>query len=174
VKGKPMMNRKSDEQIDFRCSRRDFFKNTMAGFGKIAIWSFTVPIIKGCSSLGSETMGSYAPGTPGGDRPSITVDISRTENQALLSVGGTLALGVSDIDWKGILLYRESETTVKAYSRECTHQQCTIRPFINGVSSCPCHLSNFNLSGDKISGPAPRALYQYKTSVNGNIITIDS
>ena len=33
-----MMNRKSDEQIDFRCSGRDFFKNTMAGFGKIAIF----------------------------------------------------------------------------------------------------------------------------------------
>ncbi len=103
--------------------------------------------------------GTYAPVTPRGDRPSIIVDISMTENQALLTVGGTLALGGNDIDWRGILLYRESETTVKAYSRECTHQQCTIGPFFNGVSSCPCHRSRFNLSGDKISGPASRALY---------------
>jgi Rieske Fe-S protein len=69
-------------------------------------------------------------------------------------------------------LFRESETTVKAYSRECTHQQCALGPFVNGVSACPCHASQFNLSGDNISGPAAIALYQYKTSIQGNIVTI--
>ena len=174
MKGKPMMKRKADEQIDSQCSRRDFIKNSMTGFGTIALWSFTMPLIEGCSGPDSKMMGTYASVAPRRDGASIIVDISKIENQALLTVGGTLALGGSDVDSKGLLLYRESETTAKAYSRECTHRQCTVGPFINGVSSCPCHRSRFNQSGDRISGPAPRALYQYTTSVDGNIITINS
>jgi len=155
-------------------SRRDFIKNAMTGFGTIALGSFSVSIIEGCSGPKSKAMGSYASAAPGSDGASILVDMSKTENQTLAEIGGTLALGRSDIDSKGILLYRENETTVKAYSRECTHQQCAVGPFINGVCSCPCHASRFNLSGDNISGPAPMALYQYATSVNGNIITINA
>ncbi len=170
------MKRKSDEQTDSQCSRRDFIKSTMTGVGTIAVLSFTVPLIEGCSSLDSKmtVTGTYAPVTPRGDRASIIVDISKVENQDLLTAGGTLALGGNEVDRKGILLYRENETTVKAYSRECTHRQCTVGPFINGVSTCPCHRSRFNLAGDRISGPAPRALHQYPTSVKGNIITINA
>jgi Rieske Fe-S protein len=168
------MERKSEEHDHYRCSRRDFIKNTMTGLGTIAIGSFTVSLIEGCSSTDSKMMGTYAPVIPRSDGASIIVDISKIENQALATVGGTLALDGNDVGRKGILLHRESEATVKAYSRECTHRQCTVGPFINGVSSCPCHRSQFNLSGDNISGPAPRALHQYTTSVNGNIITINA
>jgi Rieske Fe-S protein len=131
-------------------------------------------VIEGCANLYTKVEGTYASVAPQRGGATIIVDISKTENQALLAVGGTLALGPNDVDWNGILLYRESATTVKAYSRECTHQQCTIDPFVGGVSACPCHRSRFNLSGEKISGPASRALYQYTASINGNIIAIDS
>ena len=168
------MKIKPDIQIETKCSRRNFFKNSAAGIGKIVIWSFTVPFIEGCSSIASKKTGIWASVSPRRDRASIIVDVSKTENRPLSTVGGTLALGVNDVDWKGMLLYRESETMVKAFSRECTHEQCTISPFINGISSCPCHRSKFNLSGDKISGPARGALNQYTTAVDGNLITIIS
>ncbi len=146
----------------------------MTGVGTIAIGSFSVSLIEGCKTPGSKMTGSHTSLTPKGSGAAITVDISKTENQTLALTGGTLALGANDVDEKGILLYREDETTVKAYSRECTHQQCAIGPFNNGVSSCPCHGSRYNLSGGKISGPAPQSLRQYATSVNGNIITINA
>ena len=168
------MKRKSEEHDHYRCSRRDFIKNTMTGLGTIAIGSFTVSLIEGCSSTDSKMYGTFGRVKFQRNGASISVNISMTENQNLATVGGTLALGGNDVDRKGILLHRESEATVKAYSRECTHRQCTVGPFINGVSSCPCHRSQFNLSGDNISGPAPRALHQYTTSVNGNIITINA
>ena len=155
-----------------QCSRREFIKNAMTGVGTIALGSLSVSLIQGCASPASKSMGTYAAATPGSAGPSIIVDISKTENQALAEIGGTLALGKSDVDAKGILLYRESETIVKAYSRECTHRGCTVGPFINGVCLCPCHASQFNLSGDNIAGPALMGLFQYTASIEGNIITI--
>ena len=155
-----------------RCSRRDFIKNAMTGVGTIALGSFSVSLFQGCAGSVSKSTGTFAAAAPGSDGPSITVDMSKPENKALAETGGTLALGKSDVDDKGILLHRESETIVKAYSRECTHQGCTVGPFVNGVCLCPCHASQFNLSGENISGPAALALYQYTASIKGNIITI--
>ncbi len=169
-----MMERKPDEQNHCKCSRRDFIKNTVTGLGTIAIGSFTVSLLEGCISTDSRMMGTYASVTPRSDRAAIIVDISKTENLALATIGGTLALGGNDVDRNGILLYRESEVTVKAYSRECTHEECTVGPFINGLSSCPCHRSQFDLSGVSISGPAQGALNPYTTSLNGDIITINA
>jgi Rieske Fe-S protein len=167
-----MMKSKSEEQNDCGCSRRTFLKNTVTGLGTVAVGSLALSLIEGCVSSDPKMMGTYDSPSSQGNGTSITVDILKTENQALETIGGALALGGNRVDRKGILLYRESETVVKAYSRECTHQQCTVGPFRDGVSSCPCHRSQFNLSGDKISGPAPRPLHQYRTSFVGNIITI--
>jgi cytochrome b6-f complex iron-sulfur subunit len=172
VKGKSMTKSKPEDQNDSQCSRREFIKNTMTGLGTIAIGSSTISLIEGCASSDSKMYGTFGRVKFQRNGSAITVNISMTENRALTTVGETLVLGGNDVDKKGILLYRESTTTVKAYSRECTHQQCTVGPFINGVSSCPCHGSRFDLTGEKISGPASRALDQYTTSVDGNIITI--
>jgi Rieske Fe-S protein len=169
-----MMKRKPDEQNHCKCSRRDFIKNTMTGLGTIAIGSFTVSLIEGCSSTDSKMYGTFGRVKFQRNGASISVNISMTENRALAKVGGTLALGGNDVDRKGLLLYRESETTIKAYSRECTHQKCSVGPFINGVSTCPCHRSQYNLSGERIAGPAPRPLAQYITAVDGNNITISA
>ncbi len=168
------MKRKSQEQNDCGCSRRVFIKNAMTGLSTIAVGSLAVSLIEGCVSPDSKMIGTYDSESARENGPSIRVDILKTENQTLATIGGTLALGRNSVDRKGILLYRERETEIKAYSRECTHRQCTVGPFINGVSSCPCHRSQFNLSGDNISGPAPRSLHQYRTSIAGNIITVNA
>ena len=102
----------------------------------------------------------------------ITVDLSLLENSALVMVGGTLALDSNVIDSKGILLYRQSDTNVLAFSRNCTHNGCTIGSFQNGTSACPCHGSQFNTSGSAVSGPAVNPLTQYSASITGNIVTI--
>ena len=102
----------------------------------------------------------------------ITVDLSSSENSALAMVGGTLALGANVLDSKGILLYRQSDTNVLAFSRNCTHNGCTIGSFQNGTSACPCHGSQFNTSGSVVNGPAVNPLTQYSATITGNIVTI--
>jgi Rieske Fe-S protein len=173
MKGKPMTKQISLEKKDSGCSRRVFMKHTMTGLGTIALGSFALSVIEGYPHSASAIDTAIAASSRRDD-PSITVDVSEPENRPLATVGGTLALGKNDVDKKGLLLYRESEIIVKAYSRECAHLKCTVGPFIDGVSTCPCHGSQYDLSGDRIAGPARRGLRQYKAYVAGNIVTIRS
>ena len=144
------------------CNRREFVKDTLTGIGTVAFGSFMLVNQSGCSS----------PTEPNNSDETITVDLSLSENSALLVVGGALALGSNVIDSKGILLYRQSDTNVLAFSRNCTHNGCTIGSFQNGTSECPCHGSQFNTSGSVVIGPAVNPLTQYSATITGNIVTI--
>ena len=144
------------------CNRREFVKDTLTGIGTVAFGSFMLVNESGCSS----------PIEPNNSDETITVDLSLSENSALLVVGGALALGSNVIDSKGILLYRQSDTNVLAFSRNCTHNSCTIDSFQNGTSTCPCHGSQFDTSGNVLNGPAVNPLTQYSASITGNIVTI--
>ena len=144
------------------CNRREFVKDTLTGIGTVAFGSFMLVNQSGCSS----------PTEPNNRDETITVDLSSSENSALATVGGTLALGENVLDSKGILLYRQSDTNVLAFSRNCTHNGCTIGSFQNGTSACPCHGSQFDTSGSVVNGPAVNPLSQYSATITGNIVTI--
>lgn len=163
----PYVDNSLNIESDNKFSRRDFVAKTIKGIGTIAVGTFAVSVINACSN-NSNPVGSFS-GPPGS---SITVDLSLTKNQALETVGGTLALGGNAVDSKGLLLFRESESSIRAFSRVCTHQQCTIGAFQSGVSTCPCHGSQFNTSGSALRGPASSPLRSYKTELNQNILTI--
>jgi cytochrome b6-f complex iron-sulfur subunit len=135
----------------------------------------TVAVSGGAAACGSLLAGCAAPasGSSGGSG-TVTLDLTQPANQSLASVGGTLALDADAIDPQGILLYRSSETTVLAFSRKCTHQGCTVGAFQNGVSTCPCHGSQYNTSGDVIHGPARNSLHVYTATLSGSMVTISS
>ena len=147
------------------CNRREFVKDTITGIGTVAFGSFMLVNQSGCSE-GNPT----APNNNSDE--TITVDLSLSENSALAMVSGTLALGANVLDSKGILLYRQSDTNVLAFSRNCTHNGCTIGSFQNGKSACPCHDSQFDTSGNVLNGPAVNPLTQYTATITGNIVTI--
>ena len=148
------------------CNRREFVKDTLTGIGTMAFGSFMLVNQSGCSE------GSPTAPTDSNGETSITVDLSFPENSALATVGGTLALTANELDGSGILLYRQSDTSVLAFSRICTHNGCTIGSFQNGTSTCPCHDSQFNTSGSVVNGPAVNPLQQYSATIVGNIVTI--
>ena len=147
------------------CNRREFVKDTLTGISTVAFGSLMLVNQSGCRE-GSPT----APINNSDE--TITVDLSSSENSALAMIGGTLALGANGLDSKGILLYRQSDTNVLAFSRNCTHNGCTIGSFQNGTSACPCHGSQFDTSGSVVNGPAVNPLYQYSATITGNIVTI--
>ena len=60
-----------------------------------------------------------------------------------------------------------------ALSRTCTHLGCSV-PWIEKEMkfACPCHGSAFDITGNVIEAPAPRALDIYPIAIENNIIII--
>ena len=155
------------------CSRREFINKSVKTIGGIAVGTFVVSFVNACSSDDSSPTSPDNDGKGGGNTAEITVDISQPANQSLAVIGGTLALGSNAIDPNGIFLYRQSESTVLAFSRTCTHQGCQVGAFAsNGIATCPCHGSRYNTQGGVVSGPAAASLPRYTATLEDNIVTI--
>lgn len=155
------------------CSRRDFINKSAKTIGGIAVGSFVVSFINACSSDDSSPTSPDNGGGNGSGSTQIKIDISLPENSSLQTVGGLLTLGSNEIDPQGIFLYRESETSVIAFSRECTHQQCQVGAFAsNEIAACPCHGSTYDKRGNVVSGPAVASLKRYNAELEGDIITV--
>lgn len=147
------------------CSRRDFIVEIAKKVSYLTVGSYVISQFNACSD-GSN------PISPNQKNP-IMVDLSLFENSALNIIGGSVAISGNNIDESGMLIIRTGESLVTALSRTCTHQGCTIPGFQNGVSSCPCHGSRFDTSGNVVNGPATTALKKYNATIVGNIITIN-
>jgi cytochrome b6-f complex iron-sulfur subunit len=62
-----------------------------------------------------------------------------------------------------------------ALSRTCTHLGCTV-PWVEKENkfACPCHGSTFDIAGNVIEAPAPRALAIYPVTIENNMIKVDT
>jgi len=62
-----------------------------------------------------------------------------------------------------------------ALARKCTHLGCTV-PWVatENKFACPCHASAFDITGDVISPPAPRALDIYAVVIENDIVKVDT
>lgn len=66
-----------------------------------------------------------------------------------------------------------NEKGLYAIWSRCTHLGCTPNWFqAESRFKCPCHGSNFNIEGDVIAGPAPRALWRcaVNTTPDGDLV----
>jgi len=62
-----------------------------------------------------------------------------------------------------------------ALSRTCTHLGCTV-PWVASENKfiCPCHSSKFDIRGEVLSPPAPRALDIFQVTIENNIVKVDT
>ena len=62
-----------------------------------------------------------------------------------------------------------------ALYRECTHLGCTV-PWVDEEKRfvCPCHASAYDIRGDVLSPPAPRALDLYAVRIENGIVKVDT
>jgi len=62
-----------------------------------------------------------------------------------------------------------------AMSRNCTHLSCSV-PWVSKENKfiCPCHSSEFDITGEVINPPAPRALDLYPIAIENNILRVDT
>jgi len=62
-----------------------------------------------------------------------------------------------------------------ALSRTCTHLGCTV-PWVANENKfiCPCHSSEFDIRGEVLSPPAPRALDVFEIKIENNIVKVNT
>lgn len=62
-----------------------------------------------------------------------------------------------------------------ALSRRCTHLGCTV-PWAAEQNRflCPCHSSSFDIRGEVIRSPAPRALDIFQVTIENNVVMVDT
>jgi len=62
-----------------------------------------------------------------------------------------------------------------ALSSKCTHLGCTL-PWVEKENKfvCPCHASAFDITGNVINAPAPRALDMYAVNIENDIVKVDT
>jgi cytochrome b6-f complex iron-sulfur subunit len=72
-------------------------------------------------------------------------------------------------------LTRSEDGGFLALSRRCTHLGCTV-PWVEGEARfvCPCHASSFDLHGDVLSPPAPRALDLHPVRIENGVVKVDT
>ena len=72
-------------------------------------------------------------------------------------------------------LSRTADGGFLALSRRCTHLGCTV-PWVadEGRFVCPCHASSFDLHGDVLSPPAPRALDLHPVRIENGVVKVDT
>jgi cytochrome b6-f complex iron-sulfur subunit len=74
---------------------------------------------------------------------------------------------------KPFFVLRTNETTVIAMSAVCTHVRCILNyDRERRIIVCPCHDGRFDLKGNVLSGPPPRALPQYEVSMRAGEVFV--
>ena len=102
----------------------------------------------------------------------IEFNLNQSPFNKLKEVGGSIATQANSFDSSGILLFRQSESTILAFSRRCTHAGVAIDAFKDGSARCASHGSEFNLSGEPTKGPASSKLEQYNVEIINDIIKV--
>ena len=95
----------------------------------------------------------------------LTIDASSPLN----TVGGAALVSASG---RAFLVGRTGQDAFTALTAICTHQNCTITGFRSPDYVCPCHGSMYTLTGQVVSGPAPRALPSFLTAFSNGVLTI--
>lgn len=137
--------------------RRNFLKGLLVSLGLVALIEVIIVIFSFLSPVSrKETAGS----------PQRLVDAGSIDTYE----PGTVAAFVVG----QFYLVRHKDGGFLAVSGKCTHLGCALpwdkekQKFI-----CPCHSSEFDISGNVLSSPAPRALDLFKVRIVNKNIQVD-
>jgi Rieske Fe-S protein len=104
---------------------------------------------------------------PAGTR---TLDLKEDAFKDLNEVGKGVYLPLGKAD-KPLIVWRQSDKTVKAFSSKCTHKGCQVNLPKDGQLKCPCHWAKFGADGKPTRGPAKTALAEYPAELkDGQVV----
>lgn len=113
----------------------------------------------------------------------LTVEFLRPRSGPAEDAGVLVAGPVEQFDLDSVTAFpagrfyltRLADGGFLAVSRECTHLGCTV-PWMadEGRFVCPCHSSAYDIRGDVLSPPAPRALDIHPVRIENGIVKVDT
>lgn len=147
--------------------RREFVVQT----ARLASLATLGSILEGCSKSPSSPSGSAAPAlaTVNGSAAAGVVAVTVDASSPLAGVGGAALVQSSAGNF---LVSRTAQDAFVALTAVCTHEACTVTGFQNSRYVCPCHGSQYSITGAVVQGPAPRALQAFATRFSNNVLTI--
>lgn len=128
--------------------RRTFIKNTAVLSGGLCIGILN--LLPGCASI------SYVTATEEENRLVI--------KKSDWGEGDFVVIKTRQLP-KPIYVSRLAEDKYAAVLMRCTHKQCEVRPYSQGLS-CPCHGSEFDRTGKVLEGPAPSDLMKFTVTTD--------
>jgi cytochrome b6-f complex iron-sulfur subunit len=151
-------NKKKSESTDPEPTRRSFLMKIWAGLGLIAFMEFIWVILTFLKPR----------------KPRI---VEKNSGQIITagSVDDFSHDSVTTIRRGRFYLSRLSDGGFLAMSYKCTHLGCAVTwDSEKKLFECPCHSSAFNINGNVISPPAPRALDLYSVVIENGIVKVDT
>jgi cytochrome b6-f complex iron-sulfur subunit len=149
----------------FTCPRRQMLLG--AGIGGVAL-------LAACGSSGKSNSGGSSPDTGGASTGGATGGSSTGGTTkgiiALSAVPSNSSVSVKDSTGR-ILLITLSGGKLTALDSTCTHMQCTVAPD-GTILQCPCHGSQYSLTGSVLRGPAPAPLAVVSVKVVGGQVVL--
>lgn len=144
----------SKHQLPVVESRREFL-GTCGALAGAALAAGIGPLLQGCEISRINTPVSS----------NIMFDVS-----ALTAAGSFAVTKEKDSRGFHILIVRQAGDTYIAMSMECTHLGCEVAaPNASNIMVCPCHSSQFDISGDILNPdttPAKVPLRRFRTTFN--------
>jgi Rieske Fe-S protein len=127
-----------------------------------------VAIVAGCAD-GQSSSNPQPPETRSG-----------TEQPGGTTSGGDPILSTTDVPVGGGVILADQEMVVTqptagtfiGLSSICTHQACPVNSVLDGKIVCPCHNTEFDLTGNVLQGPAPAPLPRRSIAVSGTEIRL--
>jgi Rieske Fe-S protein len=95
--------------------------------------------------------------------------------------GGGTVVALADVPVGGgvvlqaqqVVVTRDAQGEVHAFSAVCTHQRCLVSGVADGAISCPCHGSLFDaVTGEVVRGPATAPLPAVPAAVAGDDVVV--
>ena len=149
-------------------TRRGFMWAALGAIGAFVARPFTrVSAQEGGeqAAAAAESVDAYTGAT---QVPTVTIPLDEADD--LRKVGGSAAVKVED---RAVLIVRDSEETVRAFSHACTHARVKVKyDHKNQRLNCPAHGSRFDLEGAVLRGPAKEHLETYRAELTEDSVML--
>jgi Rieske Fe-S protein len=121
------------------------------------------------AACSSDSGDPTAPSANGVTITGTTMTVPLAQNPSLAEAGGMILVSQASA-----LVIRVSATEYHALTSVCTHQGCTVNRFDGTRLTCPCHGSQYSVTGTVVNGPAALPLRSYATTFDqgSGIITV--
>jgi len=130
-------------------TRREFVRGAARVLGSGGLLGTAPPLLAACARSPTDT----------GPAPALApLDVGDLTADGQWRVAPAAGPGGAQI-----LVVRDAVDRFHAVSMRCTHEGCPVNPPAAGIITCPCHGSQFDLTGKVLRGPAQYPLARYQT-----------